>query len=128
MSEIIQLIVTKITKDSVAIISLIKMTTGILISLKIDLCIHWFFFNDLAVFGCVIDKQYDSLSGLMISFGTASFGTAKDQLIFYRHIETQNILMRQSTVDTGHSWTVQGGGGGWGKYSVISFNLDISQV
>ena len=39
-----------------------------------------FSINDVAVFGCVIDKQYDSLSDLIISFGTA-----KNQIAFYRH-------------------------------------------
>ena len=40
-----------------------------------------FSINDVAIFGCVIDKQYDSLSDLVISFGTA-----KNQI-------TQNILI-----------------------------------
>ena len=49
--------------------------------------------NDVAIFDCVIDKQYDSLSDLMISFGTA-----KIQITFYRlynflSIGTQNILI-----------------------------------
>ena len=83
-----------------------------------------FSINEVAIFGCVIDKQYDSLSDLIISFGTV-----KTQITFYRlynflNIATQNILiificigmcakygslyskyvhnMRQSTVDTGH--------------------------
>ena len=83
-----------------------------------------FSINDVAVFGCVIDKQYDSLSDLIISFGTA-----KNQIFFTDvSIGTQNILiifictstftkygslyskyvhnMRQSTMDTGHSWAV----------------------
>ena len=30
-----------------------------------------FSMNDIAIFGCVIDKQYDSLSDLIISFGIA---------------------------------------------------------
>ena len=38
-----------------------------------------FSINDVAIFGCVIDKQYDSLSDLIISFGTA-----KNQITFYR--------------------------------------------
>ena len=38
-----------------------------------------FSINDIAVFGCVIDKQYDSLSDLIISFGTAI-----NQITFYR--------------------------------------------
>ena len=79
-----------------------------------------------SIFGCVIDKQYDSLSDLIISFGTA-----KNRITFYRlynflSIGKQNILiififtsifakygslyskyvhnMRQSTADTGHWW------------------------
>ena len=39
-----------------------------------------FSINDVAIFGCVIDKQYDSLSDLI-----RSFGTAKNQITFYRH-------------------------------------------
>ena len=39
-----------------------------------------FLINDIAILGCVIDKQYDSLSDLIISFGTA-----KNQITFYRH-------------------------------------------
>ena len=39
-----------------------------------------FSINDLAIFGSVFDKQYDSLSDLIISFGTA-----KNQVTFYRH-------------------------------------------
>ena len=57
-------------------------------------CVFIFSFsvNDVAVFGCVIDKQYDSLSGLI------SFGTAKNQITFYRlynflSIGTQIILI-----------------------------------
>ena len=47
-----------------------------------------FSINDLAIFGCVIDKQYDRFSDLIISFGTA-----KNQITFYRlSIGTQNIL------------------------------------
>ena len=38
-----------------------------------------FSINDLAIFGCVTDKQYDSLSDLIISFGTV-----KNQITFYR--------------------------------------------
>ena len=87
-----------------------------------------FSINDVAIFGCVIDKQYDSLSDLIISFCTA-----KNQITFYKlynfqSIGTQNILiifictsifakydslyskyvhnMRQSTTDTGHLWAV----------------------
>ena len=49
-----------------------------------------FSISDVAIFGCVIDKQYDSLSNLIISFGTA-----KNQTTFYRlykffSIGTQN--------------------------------------
>ena len=85
-----------------------------------------FSINDVAIFGCVIDKQYDSMSDLIISFSTA-----KNQITFYRlSIGTQNILiilictsiftkyvslyskyvhnMRRSTADTGHSWAVWG--------------------
>ena len=78
-----------------------------------------------------MDKQYDSLSDLIISFGTA-----KNQITFYRlynflSIGTQNILiifictrifakygslyskyvhnMRWWTSDTGHSWVAWGG-------------------
>ena len=48
-----------------------------------------FSINDVAIFGCVIDKQYDSLSDLIISFGTA-----KNLITFYRlSIGTQNILI-----------------------------------
>ena len=36
-----------------------------------------FSIHDVAIFGCVIDKQYDSLSDLIISFGTA-----KNQITF----------------------------------------------
>ena len=39
-----------------------------------------FSINDVAIFGCVIDKQYESLSDLIVSFGTA-----KNQITFYRH-------------------------------------------
>ena len=93
-----------------------------------------FSINDIAIFGCVIDKQYDSLSDLIISFCTA-----KNQITFYRlynflSIGTQNILiifictsiftkygslyskyvnnMRRSTADTGHLWVAGKGGGG----------------
>ena len=38
-----------------------------------------FSINDVAIFGCVIDKEYDSLSIL-----TISFGTAKNLITFYR--------------------------------------------
>ena len=85
-----------------------------------------FSINDVAIFGCVIDKQYDSLSDLIISFSIA-----KKQVTFYRlynfiSIGTQNMLiifvctsifakysslyskyvhnMRRSTADAGHSW------------------------
>ena len=37
-----------------------------------------FSINDVATFGCVIDKQYDHLSDLI------SFSTAKNQITFYR--------------------------------------------
>ena len=52
-----------------------------------------FSINDLAIFGRVTDKQYDSLSDLIVSFGTA-----KNQITFYRlynflSIGTQNILI-----------------------------------
>ena len=52
-----------------------------------------FSINDEAIFGCVIDKQYDTLSDLIIIFGTA-----KNQITFYRpynflSIGTQNILI-----------------------------------
>ena len=87
-----------------------------------------FSINDVAIFSCVIDKQYDSLSDLI------SFGTAKNQITFYRlykflRIGTQNIFMcmsilakygslyskyvhnmRRLTVDTGHSWAAWGRG------------------
>ena len=51
-----------------------------------------FSINDIAIFSCVIDKQYDSLSDLI------SFGTAKNQITFHRlynysSIGTQNILI-----------------------------------
>ena len=54
-----------------------------------------FSFNAVAIFGCVIDKQYASLSDLIISFGTA-----KNQITFYRLfnflcIGTQNIYLYQ---------------------------------
>ena len=50
-----------------------------------------FSINDVAIFRCVIDEQYDSLSDLIISFG------AKNQITFHRlydflSIGTQNIL------------------------------------
>ena len=38
-----------------------------------------FSINDVAILGCVIDKQYDGLSDLIISFSTA-----KNQITFYR--------------------------------------------
>ena len=38
-----------------------------------------FSISDVAIFGSVIDKQYDTLSDLIISFGTA-----KNQINFYR--------------------------------------------
>ena len=38
-----------------------------------------FSINDVTIFGCLIDKQHDSLSDLIISFGTA-----KNQITFYR--------------------------------------------
>ena len=51
--------------------------------------ISYFSINDVAIFGRVIDKQYDSLSDLI-----KSFGTAKNQITFYRRkIGTQNILI-----------------------------------
>ena len=37
-----------------------------------------FSINDIAIFGCVIDEQYDSLSDLI------RFGSAKNQMTFYR--------------------------------------------
>ena len=36
-----------------------------------------FSINDLTIFGCVIDKQYDSLSDLITSFGIAKKQTKK---------------------------------------------------
>ena len=89
-----------------------------------------FSINDLAIFGCIIDKEHDSLSDLIISFGTA-----KNQVTFHRckywNIGTQNILiifictsifakygslyckyvhnMIQSTADTGHLQAAWGG-------------------
>ena len=112
---------------------LIKMTTGIPIYLKIDRPVYSlvsFSINDVAIFVCVIDKQYDSLSDLIISFGIA-----KKQITFYRlcnflSIGTQNILiifistsifakygslyskyvhMRRLTADTDHLWAAWGG-------------------
>ena len=52
-----------------------------------------FSINDVAIFSCVMDKQYDSLYDLIISVGTA-----KNQITFYRlynflSIRTQNILI-----------------------------------
>ena len=52
-----------------------------------------FSINDVAIFGCVIDKQYDSLSDLIIILGIA-----KKQITFYRlflsrSIGPQNILI-----------------------------------
>ena len=88
-------------------------------------CVFIGSFSINEIFGCVIDKQYDSLSDLIVSFGTA-----KDQITFYRlynflSIGTRNILiifictsilakygslyskyvhdMRRSTADTAHS-------------------------
>ena len=80
-----------------------------------------FSINDVAIFGCVIDKPYDSFSDLIISCGTA-----KNQITFYRHKywNTKYIVfvcssmfakygglyskyvhnMRQLTAYTGHSW------------------------
>ena len=93
-----------------------------------------FSINYVAIFGLVIDKQYDSLSDLIISFGIA-----KKQITFYRlynflSIGTQNILIsfictsifakygssyskyvhntRRSTADTGHSWAAWRGNTG----------------
>ena len=88
-----------------------------------------FSINDIAIFGCVIDKQYDSLSDLMISFCTA-----KNQITFYSHKyrPTKYIIfictsifvkygslyikyvhnIRRSTVDTSHLW----GGGDIQRY------------
>ena len=84
--------------------------------------VGYFSINDVAICGCVIDKQYDSLSDLMINFSTA-----KNQIIFFIDVSIgrQNILiifictsiftkygslyskyvhnMRRSTADTGHS-------------------------
>ena len=55
------------------------MTTGIPIYLKIDLPVYSLVaINDMAIFGRVIDKRYDSLSDMI------SFGTAKNQITFYR--------------------------------------------
>ena len=57
------------------------MTTGIPIYLKnrpTCVFIGSFSINDVAIFSCVTDKQYDSLSDLMISFGTA-----KNQITFF---------------------------------------------
>ena len=88
-----------------------------------------FSINDVIVFGCVIDKQYDSLSCLIISFGTA-----KNLITFYKRkywntkyinyffiftsiFAKYGILyskyvhnIRQSTADTGHSQMEWGGG------------------
>ena len=60
---------------------LIKMTAGIPFYLKIrPTCVFngSFSINDVAIFGSVIDKQYDRLSDLI------SFSTAKNQITFYR--------------------------------------------
>ena len=59
-------------------LSLIKMTTGIPIYLKIDRPAYSLVLFQ-SMFGCVTDKQYDRLSDLMISFGTA-----KNLTTFYR--------------------------------------------
>ena len=61
-------------KGLVAVVFLIKMTTG-----PNCVFIGSFSINDIALFGCVIDKQYDSLSDLIISFGTA-----KNEITFFR--------------------------------------------
>ena len=85
-----------------------------------------FSINDVAIFGCVTDKQYDSLSDLIISFGTAGNQITCYRLYNFLSIGTQNILiififtsifakygslyskyvhnMIRSTEDTGHSW------------------------
>ena len=55
------------------------MTTGIPIYLKIDRPVYSFSINDVAIFGYVTDKEYDSMSDLIISFGTA-----KNQITCYR--------------------------------------------
>ena len=103
-----------------------------------------FSINDVAIFGCIIDKQYDSLYDLIISFETA-----KNKITFYgrkywntkyiNYFICTSILarygglnskyvhnMRRSTADTGHTWAV--GGGGARTYSVLSVNPIISRV
>ena len=84
-----------------------------------------FSISDVAIFGCLTDKQYDSLCDLIITFGIT-----KNQILFYGlynflSIGTQSILiifictsifakygtlyskyihnMRRSTADTSHS-------------------------
>ena len=86
-----------------------------------------FSINDISIFGCVIDKQYDSLSDLIISFDTAFYRRkywntkliifictsifAKYGSLYSKYVHN----MRRSTVDTGHLWAVWGG-----EYIVIS--------
>ena len=111
-------------------------------------CVFTGSFNDVAIFGYVIDKQYDRVSDLVISFGIA-----KKQITFYRlhnflSIRTQNILIifictsiftkygslyskyvhniRRSIADTCHWWAAWGWGGCAQCY--ISVNTDISRV
>ena len=84
-----------------------------------------FSINDIEIFGCVIDKQYDSLSDLIIRFGSAKNHITFCRLYNFLSIGTQNILisfictsmfakygclyskyvhnMTRSTADTGHS-------------------------
>ena len=89
-----------------------------------------FSISDIAIFGYVIDKQHDSLSDLIISFGTA-----ENQKTFYRcmYWNTKYIFictsifskydslyskhvhnMRRLTADTGHSRAALGVGAGGG--------------
>ena len=58
-----------------------------------------FSINEVAIFGCVIDKQYDSMSDLIISFGTA-----KNQITFYRckYWNTKYINLFLAPLAVGH--------------------------
>ena len=99
-----------------------------------------FSISGVAIFSCVIDKQYDSLSDLIISFGTA-----ENQITFYRlkYWNTKSInyflsvpacsqnmvvyIVNMFIIWDNRPW-IQAIGGGGGCFSIISVNPDISRV
>ena len=95
------------------------------------------FIGSFSIFSCVNDKQQDSLSGLIISFGTA-----KNLITYYRHKywNTKEIIfistcifakfgsLYSKYVHNIRQQTTYAGRDGVGGYSVVSFNPDISRV